>query len=73
MSDEQNPPLPDWGPGDGTHEGDDWEVGEHGNPSETDPDAGGSDDAARRGHADTGLDGALSPGSTATGSPTERE
>jgi hypothetical protein len=70
MSDTQNSPLPDWGPGDGTHEGDGWEVGDHG--TQSDPDAGGSDDAARNG-ADTGEDGALSPGSTATGSPTARE
>jgi hypothetical protein len=72
MTDAQNPPLPDWGPGDGTNEGDAWEVGEHGNPA-SDRDARGSEQAARGGRVGTGEDGTLSPGSTATGSPTVRE
>ncbi len=29
MSEVQNPPLPDPGPADGTHEGDSFEIGDH--------------------------------------------
>ncbi|MET4782506.1 hypothetical protein [Glaciihabitans sp. UYNi722] len=67
MSDSQdyadlNKPLPDPGPRDGKHgEGDNWEYGEHGQ-SET-----SSDDEPRPAVTE---DGSLSPGSTATGSPT---
>lgn len=69
MSDAPNPPLPDPGPGDGTHENDEWDLaanatGEPGS-EQSDPDSAGT--------AETGSDGSLSPGSTATGAPTERD
>lgn len=69
MSDAPNPPLPDPGPGDGTHEGDEWDLAGNatsysdGEPSDPEPAA----------TSDTRDDGSLSPGSTATGSPTERD
>ena len=70
-----NPPLPDGGPGDGTHEGDTWE---RENAPLTEPE----DESAEAGSAESGndgepksaqVDGALSPGSTATNSPTEMD
>lgn len=57
---EQNPPLPDGGPRDGVHEGEPA-------PEEYEPD---SETKSQQGTADTTEDGALSPGSTASGSPT---
>lgn len=60
---EQNPALPDGGPGDATHEGDSWEkAGAH--------DAASSEEKANQPERGVLDDGSLSPGSTATSSAT---
>lgn len=75
MSDAANAPLPDPGPGDAAHEGDSWEL--DGDDTKSPDDATSSDDVkSSEQNADspesaTTSDGALSPGSTATDSPTE--
>lgn len=65
MSDATNPPLPDQGPGDETHEGDSWELDKSG-----DTDVESSEEHSENAESATTSDGALSPGSTATDSPT---
>jgi hypothetical protein len=67
MSDDTNPPLPDPGPGDTAHEGDSWELDKSGDAG----DAESSEEKADNPESATTSDGALSPGSTATDSPTE--
>lgn len=60
---DQNPALPDGGPGDASHEGDSWETaGAH--------DASSSEEKATRAASNTNDDDSLSPGSTATDSGT---
>jgi hypothetical protein len=71
MSDETNPPLPDPGPGDTTHEGDSWELDKTSNTESAEQDAESSEQKADNPESATTADGALSPGSTATDSPTE--
>ncbi|CAN5348516.1 hypothetical protein BH09ACT1_BH09ACT1_28770 [soil metagenome] len=67
-----NPALPDPGPGDASHEGDSWEINKTSNHSETESsDAESSEQKADNPESATTSDGALSPGSTATDSPTE--
>ena len=60
---DQNPALPDGGPGDASHEGDSWETaGSH--------DASSSEEKAHQPEGGVLDDGSLSPGSTATDSST---
>jgi hypothetical protein len=63
---EQNAPLPDGGPTDGEHEGEQVPNGQAPEKNQAD----GEVDRAPEDGADTTEEGVLSPGSTASGSPT---